>query len=119
MIETVADLSAISATYWQGKHVLPAAGSEIDATCLGRKSVNAENKSAGLKVGFINVTSLNRHIGPLNSYLQATFFTIFSGWLKADSAPLLMTIYSMQYTRLQDYTPGQKHRGRRSSLICT
>ena len=31
VIEMVADLSAISAAYPQGKHVFPAAGSEIDS----------------------------------------------------------------------------------------
>ena len=65
VIETVADLSAISTADWQSIHVFLAAGLEIDTVWLGRKSVNAENRSASLKVGFINVTSLSRHIEPV------------------------------------------------------
>ena len=68
MIEIVADLSTIAA-YRKGKYVFPVAGLEIDTARLGRESVNAEYKSADSKVGFLNVTSLKRHIERVKKFL--------------------------------------------------
>ena len=55
VIETVADLSAISAAH-QRRKVLPTAATETDTLWLDSKTVNVENRGDGMKVAFISAT---------------------------------------------------------------